>query len=109
MKNIYMKLLVLLALSVGSISAVQATCTLRGYAVRVAAFPSGIQMYMRPTHTSGYYYRGVTNDPEVASAMFQAYKGKAKINIRSDATVCPVISESGEYFIGVIDIVGLGY
>lgn len=66
-------------------------------------------MYFRPNHSANYFYRGFISDPEVAATMFQANTGKTKILVRSDASECPSISGPGEYFIGVIDIVGLGY
>jgi len=109
MKQLYLKLFAVVTLSFISIGDALADCTLRGYAVRVSAFPSGTHMYFRPSMTSNIYYRGVTNDPEVGAAMFQAFKGKSKILVRSDADSCPAISGAGEHFIGVITIVGLGY
>ena len=109
MKNLCLKIFAVMALSLSSVGYVYADCDLRGYAVRVSTFPSGTHMYFRPSHLSPYYYRGVTNDPEVAAAMFQALKGKTKMLIRSDADSCPAVGGAGEKFIGVITIVGLGY
>ena len=109
MNKIYIKLSLLLVLGIVSINQAHATCTLTGFTARILTVPSGIHMYFRSSHSANFHYRGFSNDPEIAATMFQANKGKSKILVRSDADECPTISGPGEYFIGIIDIVGLGY
>ena len=109
MSNLINKAIIAIALTFLSTSAVLADCTVRGYATRIATINDTTFMYLRDRQTSNYYYLGSTKNPNVAAAMYQAYKGKAKILATGSAPACPTITGPGQFLIGDMSIVGLGY
>ena len=101
-------ILLIFTLTLGLPAVSQATCDLLGYGVRVVSFTGITVLYFRPTHLAPYFYVGHTTDPIVSDAMYNGYKGKAKLFVRGSAATCPNIVGNGQFNIGQITAVGLG-
>jgi len=106
----YKTVFLFLALSFLAPTIASATCSLKGYPIRVTTYPDRTYIMFRiDKHADNYYYQGYSSDTRVESGMWTALKGGSRVLIRGTAASCPAVSGAGGYQIGVIDRIGTGY
>jgi hypothetical protein len=106
--------LLLLLGSIMTVTSAGATCTMRGYFLRVVTFEGRTYAMFRPEPletTSGNYYQVEVRDAQIAMAVYQAYKGGSRAYIRTTDTACntTVTPGTNKIELGIADRIGLGY
>lgn len=96
------------------VTSASATCTAFGYFVRVVTFEGKTYAMFREdpiSSTDGNYYQVEVQDPQVAMAVYQAFKGASRAYIRTTQATCSTTVEPGtnKIDLGVADRIGLGY
>lgn len=116
MKAIKLTTIALLLLfgSIVMVTPASATCTTFGYFVRVVTFEGKTYAMFREdpvSITDGNYFQVEAQDPQVAMAVYQAFKGASRAYVRTTQATCSTTVEPGtnKIDLGVVDRVGLGY